>query len=140
MQMLISFLAICLYATTTMAISAEDKTLLLLLHNTYRAKLLNCGVSKQPPATVMPKMVWNDQLSKKAQQLSDKCIAGHDKNEERLVAPFTWVGQNFASNPSVSNGFYDWVNESTLYNYWQNTCNGVCGHYTQVSDECLQVD
>ncbi|VDP83830.1 unnamed protein product [Echinostoma caproni] len=110
----------------------DDKAELLLLHNVYRAKLLNCTVPGQPPAAQMPKMTWNDKLAEKAQTWSDKCKVGHDKKQDRLVAPFRWVGQNFAGNPSVENGFYAWFDEHKNYDYANNNCTKVCGHYTQV--------
>ncbi|VDP75807.1 unnamed protein product [Echinostoma caproni] len=119
MQLFISFLAICLYTTTTAAISAEHKTLLLLLHNTFREKILNCTVPGQPPAAQMPKMTWNDQLAEKAQTWSDKCKVGHDRNQD--------------------SGFYAWFDEHKNYDYANNNCTKVCGHYTQVSYECMWI-
>ncbi|TPP65455.1 Pathogenesis protein PRMS [Fasciola gigantica] len=119
-------------ATSVVSISQNDKELLLFLHNTYREKVKNCGIPGQPGALTMPRMQWHNELAAKAQKWSKQCKVGHDRGEDRKVNGFWWVGQNFAGNPSVKGGFYSWFDEHNKYNFTKNSCESVCGHYTQV--------
>ncbi|THD19984.1 Pathogenesis protein PRMS [Fasciola hepatica] len=119
-------------ATSVVSISQNYKELLLFLHNTYREKVKNCGVPGQPGALTMPRMQWHNELAAKAQKWSDQCKVGHDRLEDRKVNGFWWVGQNFAGNPSVKRGFFSWFDEHNKYNFTENSCESVCGHYTQV--------
>ncbi|VDP90526.1 unnamed protein product [Echinostoma caproni] len=119
-------------AGLAVSITVDEKNLLLRLHNAARTRILNCSVPGQPPARSMQMLKWHDGLSKKAQQWSDRCITGHDKNDDRKLPEFWWVGQNFAGFPSVEPGFNAWFDEYKQYNFMANTCSGVCGHYTQL--------
>ncbi|VDP89141.1 unnamed protein product [Echinostoma caproni] len=77
-------------------------------------------------------MEWHEGLASKAQEWSGKCVFKDDPKEDRVVSGFRHVGQNIAGSSSVLRGFTRWFEEHRFYNLTQNTCSGVCGHYTQL--------
>jgi len=123
-------------------------------HNELRAKVANGkekrGVNgRQPKASNMRKLVWNDELAEVAQRWVDQCTNGHDKN--RRTEEFSHVGQNWAWQgswkiddqaelaPIMVERWYDEVKDMTtkaLKAYSSNKAEtgatGVIGHYTQV--------
>ena len=99
------------------------------LHNQERQKV---GV---------PDLTWDPALAVIAQAWAAKCtdkdapLGLVDHNANRAVGYQGSVGENiFGSTvtPSAQQAVGSWVGEVKSYNYAQNTCSGVCGHYTQV--------
>ncbi len=82
----------------------------------------------------LPDLVWDDELADYANEWamnlkkSRKCKMKHrDKNK---------FGENLAwgkkSNFKAKDVVKMWHDEEANYNYANNSCKGVCGHYTQV--------
>lgn len=82
----------------------------------------------------LPELVWDDELAEFANEWalnlknSRKCKMKHrDKN--KFGENLAWgKGTNFKSKDVVKM----WHDEEANYNYANNSCKSVCGHYTQV--------
>ncbi|CAL9217362.1 unnamed protein product [Arabidopsis halleri] len=75
-------------------------------------------------------MQWDEGLAAYAGNYVD-----HLKSDCRVVHSGGPYGENLAmssGNLSAVTAVNLWVNEKANYNYNSNSCNGVCGHYTQV--------
>ena len=64
-------------------ISAADKQAIVDQHNTLRRQVAKGLETKgspgpQPSATNMRQMVWDNDLAKAAQTLTDRCVFAHD--------------------------------------------------------------
>lgn len=75
---------------------------------------------------------WSDRLAASSQEWANTLLA----RNEFAHRPNLTVGQNLfeirggpASPDQVVNS---WASESRDYNYRDNACRGVCGHYTQL--------
>uniref|UniRef100_A0A3Q4GGY8 SCP domain-containing protein n=1 Tax=Neolamprologus brichardi TaxID=32507 RepID=A0A3Q4GGY8_NEOBR len=96
--------------------------------------------SVSPPATDMLYMTWDEALAITAKAWAKRCIFDHNiylKNAPRVHPSFPSVGENIwtGSPPSQFNttkAIKRWVDEVRDYSYQENSCNKVCGHYTQV--------
>ena len=93
-------------------------------HNEVRSSALPA------PSPALPQLVWADDLAESAQAYAELCNFAHDAN-------LGFLGENLAVNAPA--GFLDgrevvlnWASEVSDYNYDANSCNGVCGHYTQI--------
>ncbi|KAL3310125.1 hypothetical protein Ciccas_011312 [Cichlidogyrus casuarinus] len=113
-------------------IADEYKLLFLRLHNELREKVRKGELAGEPAAALMPDLQWDDDLADKAYLLAAQCRVGHDTNTDRRTANFPNVGQNWAGNPSPQEGFAAWFNEYKSYDFANNQCNSICGHYTQL--------
>ncbi|MEO8698938.1 MAG: CAP domain-containing protein [Kofleriaceae bacterium] len=81
-------------------------------------------------------VVWNAELAALATGFIADCVFDHSSNAERSnKAGFQYIGENLYSSggfmPSGQQVSDAWSSEQSDYNYAQNTCAGVCGHYTQ---------
>lgn len=93
-------------------------------------------------ATVgVPPLVWDPDLAAIAATWAAKCIDNEapsgllDHNADRSQGYPTYVGENIfaASGNATARGAVDsWASERADYDYASNTCNDVCGHYTQI--------
>jgi pathogenesis-related protein 1 len=89
-------------------------------HNAVRAKLH------------LPPLVWSEKLAKAAQEWANMLIK---EGTFHHPAKSPW-GQNLYA---VSGGEYlpeqivnGWASEASQYDYKNNQCTGMCGHYTQL--------
>ena len=60
----------------------------------------------------------------------------HNNARSSQSPSFNYVGENLAARTGTADFIQDinsWYNEVTDYNFNTNSCNGVCGHYTQVN-------
>jgi len=82
-------------------------------------------------------LVWSDTLTAYAQKWANKlqkddCNMKHRRGKDRIRA----YGENLAwaqgEKLSPEQVVHLWYEEIQYYDYATNTCNGVCGHYTQV--------
>jgi len=98
-------------------------------HNSVRA-----GVGVAP-------LFWDEKLAASAQAWANQCVdvvppnGLIDHNPNRSVGFPFYVGENiFASGGTATalQAVQNWAAEAANYDYATNTCNGVCGHYTQV--------
>jgi pathogenesis-related protein 1 len=104
-----------------------------LFHNQARAMVQT--------ATPLPSLQWEPALAATAAawvatcQDTDQPIGLLDHNPNRSDGHPYYVGENiFASSgqASAQQAVDLWVAEKANYDYATNTCNGTCGHYTQV--------
>ncbi|NWT05101.1 GLIP1 protein, partial [Mionectes macconnelli] len=101
-------------------------------HNTLRSKV-------NPAASNMFRMSWDATLAKTAKAWAKKCKFKHNTNLKipgKIHPTFPLVGENIwtgtATTFSVGAALSDWFNEGSSYDFSTNSCNGMCGHYTQV--------
>ncbi|XP_033630624.1 cysteine-rich venom protein Mr30-like isoform X2 [Asterias rubens] len=97
-------------------------------HNEYR---------KYREASNMKHMTWDASLATMAQQWAERCEFAHGVGNN--ISPYTSIGQNLwlrTGDPNKpASGVIatdDWHDEIKDYNYENNYCGNVCGHYTQV--------
>ncbi|XP_052706706.1 GLIPR1-like protein 1 [Crassostrea angulata] len=86
-----------------------------------------------PSASNMRKLKWSNELADLAWSHAVTCSFGHNNPQSSI---FNYVGQNIASSDpriSAKEIVKMWDNEKSKYNYYSNTCSGICGHYTQVN-------
>jgi pathogenesis-related protein 1 len=104
-----------------------------MFHNQVRAMV------QTTPA--LPFLTWNASLAQTAAQWVAKCtdveapIGLVDHNAGRSDGHPYYVGENiFASGGAATaqQAVQLWAQEASNYNYATNTCNGICGHYTQL--------
>lgn len=104
-----------------------------LYHNQVRAM-----VQTSPP---LPALEWDPALAQTAATWVAMCRdteapAGLiDHNPNRSQGHPYYVGENiYASggNATAQGAVNSWAAEGANYNYATNTCNGICGHYTQI--------
>jgi pathogenesis-related protein 1 len=105
-------------------------------HNDVRAMVT--GVDPLPP------LVWSERLAATAAAWVAMCRdqqapAGLiDHNPDRSMGQPYYVGENVYGDrerPTLSTpreAVNAWAAERASYDYASNTCNGTCGHYTQI--------
>lgn len=116
----LTLLVVVLLSACEAQLTAEEKTLLLDLHNAGRR-------NPSPPAADMKKLVWDESIAQAAQAYADTCPSYHSSTNYGENLAWGWPSRT-AQNAMI--GWYD--EEKVLYNFVNNTCSGVCGHYTQV--------
>lgn len=86
-------------------------------------------------------LVWDPALAAIAQGWAEQCVDTQapigliDHNPNRSDGYGEYVGENIYGSGGAASGTDAvalWVAEEANYDYDTNTCNGVCGHYTQV--------
>jgi uncharacterized protein YkwD len=89
----------------------------------------------------VPDLVWDPALAAVAQAWADQCIDNAspigliDHNAGRSDDYPGYVGENIygsGGNATGPDAVALWVAEEADYDYDNNSCSGVCGHYTQV--------
>ena len=99
--------------------SAQSETI-LQAHNAVRAQI---GI---------PPLIWSSQLANFAQEWANHLAATGNFSHR----PGNRYGENLymisGRSVSPSDVVRAWVAEARGYDLQTNTCNGVCGHYTQV--------
>ena len=105
------------YVTRPVSTLARE---MLAIHNAVRAEV------KVPP------LQWSNQLAAIAQKWADTLLARHQFSHSQDTRYgenlFDITGATATSAVVVKH----WASESRNYNYSSNTCDGVCGHYTQI--------
>ncbi len=90
--------------------------------------------------TISLPQIWNDELAVLAQQYAEQCIFDHNPlrtNQQRI---FRYIGENLAVNNRQRNYTREverWYREVSEYDFVEDSCTEVCGHYTQVSVHLL---
>ncbi len=108
-----------------------DSSSMVAAHNKWRSEV---GV---------PDIKWSDALAKTAQLWADKlkskgCALKHNQGSsygENLykAGPIMWSdGTKELQSVTPQRVVDSWRKEKQNYNYKDNSCSGVCGHYTQV--------
>jgi len=101
------------------SLTEEQKKEILDQHNKYRGQLPGVrgySISEIPRAQDMQKMVWDEELEKKAKIHAEKCLFAHDTRKERHLDNLI-VGQNIAVDTSadfVGNAVASWYGEIAL--------------------------
>jgi len=109
-----------------------------LFHNQVRAMVDTTGV----PGGPLPPLQWDPALATYAAGWLAQCndtdppigLVDQDPNRSN-VAGYAYIGENIyaaSGDASAQNAVQSWADEKSLYDYATNTCNGTCGHYTQM--------
>lgn len=107
-----------------------------LAHNQVRAMVDTTGIAAGP----LPPMQWDPNLASYAAAWAAMCqssggqLLDHDPNRTN-VAGYSYIGENIYASGGTATGpdaVALWASEKANYTYATNSCNGVCGHYTQV--------
>jgi len=86
-------------------------------------------------------LVWDPALAVIAQGWANQCVDQMaptgliDHNPGRSDTYPEYVGENIYASSGGATGtaaVSAWASEEADYDYASNTCNGVCGHYTQI--------
>lgn len=89
----------------------------------------------------IPPLSWDPALAEIARAWAVQCIDNTapigliDHNPGRSDTYPEYVGENIYGSGGQASGTAAvqlWAQEEASYNYEANTCNGVCGHYTQI--------
>jgi uncharacterized protein YkwD len=78
-------------------------------------------------------IAWDNDLAAIAQNWADGCQWGHNAGRSDNYPDY--VGENIYGSSNVPSGAavtQAWASEEADYNYDNNTCSAVCGHYTQI--------
>jgi len=108
-----------------------------LYHNEVRAAVDTTGIAAGP----LPPMQWDSNLAAYAAQWAAMCrdvdapsgLLDHNPNRTG-VAGYAYIGENiFASSGTATarQAVDYWAAEKANFTY-PDTCNGICGHYTQI--------
>ncbi|KAM6216428.1 glioma pathogenesis-related protein 1-like [Rhynchocyon petersi] len=102
------------------------------IHNRFRSEVY-------PKARNMLYMTWDPALAQIAKKWASTCQFKHNTqlaSRNRLHPNFTSLGENIWSGSvsifSVPSAITNWYNEYKYYDFETQTCQKVCGHYTQV--------
>ena len=97
---------------------------LLATHNEVRA-----GAQPAPQPPLAP-LTWSAEAAAKAQAWANQCqwkhnpdLGDYGENLSAAAPPGSQTERGVVMN---------WASEAKDYSYANNTCSGVCGHYTQV--------
>lgn len=116
------------------ALTPADTATMLGLLNRARA-----GVS--PPAATMPPLVWDSRLATIAQTWANTCtdvaapVGMLDHNPDRSRGYPVYVGENIAASSGLitpAKAVDLWMSEAAKYDFTNDRCHGICGHYKQV--------
>jgi pathogenesis-related protein 1 len=86
-------------------------------------------------------LTWDPDLAAIAAAWAARCIDDEapsgliDHNEGRSDTYPEYVGENIYGSSGQASGtdaVASWAEEEADYDYASNSCNGVCGHYTQI--------
>ena len=119
--------------TLTGSIIEQDKQAFLDRHNKWRA------LTRDPMASNMEAVVWDDKLQLVAQNYANKCVWEHnaERSSDYQAAGGTgYVGENLAAGTymSATLSVDMWDKEKEGYDYDTGQCSiAMCGHYTQTS-------
>ncbi|KAM3587373.1 uncharacterized protein V6R79_003460 [Siganus canaliculatus] len=100
----------------------------------------NARSSVTPPASDMLYMTWDKGLAITARAWARRCVFEHNSyldDAPRVHPTFSSVGENIwvgfpPSHFNVQSAIKKWMDEKQHYNYDNNGCTHICGHYTQV--------
>jgi len=91
------------------------------LHNQARA------MASPTPNPPLPPLTWSPTVAASAEASASRCEWSHSNSP---YGENIYASGGFA--PSAYDVVSDWVSEESDYHYSSNSCDGVCGHYTQV--------
>ena len=107
-----------------------DRTAMVAIHNRWRAEV---GV---------PGLRWSDKLAGVAQGWADRLKSegcamyhsgnGYGENIYKASALIWSDGRRELQKKTPQQVTNSWGSEIKFYNYADNSCSGVCGHYTQL--------
>ncbi|NOU32216.1 MAG: Fis family transcriptional regulator, partial [Polyangiaceae bacterium] len=93
-------------------------------HNAVRATVTPAA------ATPIPNLNWSDTDAAVAKAWAAQCKFEHNAGRGNRGENIYASGGSGSSTPQKVVG--SWASEKSNYNYANNRCSGVCGHYTQV--------
>ncbi|VDN15993.1 unnamed protein product [Dibothriocephalus latus] len=124
--------AFCFMNIVSVELMTQDqKDLIIQYHNSKRSTV-------NPPASNMQRVVWDENLAELAQKWVNRCKFEHPAYS---IVEYRGTGQNIGATSgseqtTVSEVLKLWYDENEKYNYVNNSCSGICGHYTQVNGPC----
>lgn len=106
-----------------------------LLHNQARADVVT--------DTPLPSLAWDPALAEIAATWAAKCVDTEDPvglidhDPDRTTGSgYQYVGENIfgsgGTHATAQMAVSNWMDEQADYNYTNNSCSGICGHYTQI--------
>lgn len=110
-------------------------------HNAARQLISDGKVTGQPKASpALPDLTFDEKLQAVALNYAKKCVWEHNPNRNQDYAAqggSGYVGENLYASygggmPSAETAVNNWFDEHKFYNYENDSCSDVCGHYTQV--------
>jgi pathogenesis-related protein 1 len=100
--------------------SSNRQTELLAAHNKVRAQ------------HGLPNLTWSSEMESLAQDWADQMTRtgkfDHRPNNRYGENLFWGRGRDYSGTYAIES----WASEASGYNYANNSCQGVCGHYTQL--------
>ncbi|MGB0563408.1 MAG: CAP domain-containing protein [Spirulinaceae cyanobacterium] len=113
-------------ADQPLAFSADDQAEFLDTHNAVRAEV---GL---PPLVWSPEIAaiaqdWADHLAENGFRMQHRSMS--DRQQYNIGENIFWSAGQQSTPTQVVNS---WASEKKDYNYRNNSCRGVCGHYTQI--------
>lgn len=93
-------------------------------HNDVRSTVI------PTPDVPLDPLVWSESAAAVAREWASGCTFGHNPNRGGLGENVYAASAGYGSTPDRV--VKSWASESSDYDYANNDCSGVCGHYTQV--------
>lgn len=93
-------------------------------HNDVRSAVI------PTPDVPLDALVWSESAAAVAREWASGCTFGHNPNRGSLGENVYAASAGYGSTPDSV--VKSWASESSNYDYANNDCSGVCGHYTQV--------
>ena len=84
------------------------------------------------PDPALPELVWTAQLALDAARWANQCIMAHDPATGDLEQGENWSAWSAAYDLTAQDVVDGWASEVADYHYQDNSCDAVCGHYTQI--------
>lgn len=98
------------------------------IHNEFRASVGGSNIEF---------VTWNPELGRLAKGWSENCEWKHGQIDyDKDLVEYDPLGQNLhytgLSEINIRGSINSWFKEKEDYNFEDNSCDGMCGHYTQV--------
>ncbi|MEM8642530.1 MAG: CAP domain-containing protein [Cyanobacteria bacterium P01_G01_bin.54] len=113
-------------APQPLSFSAADQAEFLDAHNAVRAEVGLPPLSWSPEVAAIAQD-WADHLANNGFTMQHR--SARDRQQYNIGENLFWSAGQQSTPTQVVNS---WASEKKDYNYRNNTCNAICGHYTQI--------
>jgi hypothetical protein len=117
-------------------LTAAQKTELLRKHNELRNRVASGQQSRQPSATNMQEMIWDESLGTLAQNYANTCPGTHNPNRSGAGENLYWkMTSSDSLNVDLTAGVQSWYDEVSKFSSSSVSpfrFSSGTGHYTQV--------
>ncbi|MBL8953364.1 MAG: hypothetical protein JNK82_21500 [Myxococcaceae bacterium] len=93
-------------------------------HNAVRARAM------PEPMPALPPMSWHEGAAAVAAAYAEQCRFVHNPNLGNAYGENLYAA--YGDSPTATEVVESWASEVRNYDLANNTCAGVCGHYTQI--------